>query len=62
LSLIYILSYYDMFWPYMAIIRFVWVLLKLFPCLLSFVTCLYSMLTFGVKKGRCLNDLEKYHI
>jgi hypothetical protein len=23
LSLIYILSYYDMFWPYMAIIRFV---------------------------------------
>jgi hypothetical protein len=33
---LYILSYYDMFRTYTTIIRYVWVLLKLFRCMLYF--------------------------
>jgi hypothetical protein len=35
---IYIVSYYDTFRPYTAIIRYMWVLLKLFHCMLYFVS------------------------
>lgn len=39
----------DMFWLYTSIIRYMWVLLKLFHCTLLFcVICLYSMLIFEI--------------
>jgi hypothetical protein len=37
----YVSSYYDMFLPYMTIIRHMWVLLKLFHCMLYFVSHVY---------------------